>query len=349
MPPKPALPAEILELKNKLDQAKLPEELRHRAYRDLRRLLRLFKVHREAEEYNRVSHWIDWLTSLPWQKFAPTNIDLDHVKIILDQNHHGLEKLKARILEYLAILKLNQNNPQKARSTNLLITGLVGTGKTSFAASIAQAIDRPFARIPFGGLGSARDLRGQSRLHLEAEPGHITKAIKKAGVNNPIILLDELDRVVVSARSDVMGVLVELLDPDQNHQFLDHYLDYPLDLSQVIFIATANNTQNIATAVLDRLEIISMPSYTDQEKIAIAKNHLLPQIINRAGLKPQQIIIDDQLWPQIVRPLGYDAGIRTLGRSLQKIVRRFALEHVQKNTPALHLTTQNISHYLPKV
>jgi len=349
MPSKPALPAEILELKNKLDQAKLPEELRHRAYRDLRLLLRLFKVHREAEEYNRISHWIDWLTSLPWQKSAPTNIDLDHVKIILDQNHHGLEKLKLRILEYLAILKLNQNNSQKMRSTNLLITGLVGTGKTSFAASIAQAIDRPFARIPFGGLGSARDLRGQSRLHSEAEPGYITKAIKKTGVNNPVILLDELDRIVVSARSDIMGVLVELLDPEQNHQFLDHYLDYPLNLSQVIFITTANNTQNIATAVLDRLEIISMPSYTDQEKIAIAQNHLLPQIINQAGLKPQQVVIDDQLWPQIVRPLGYDAGIRTLERNLQKIVRRFALEHVQKNTPALHLTAQNISHYLPKV
>ena len=164
---------------------------------------------------------------------------------------------------------------------------------------------------------------------------------------NPIMLLDEIDRVADDARSDVMGVLVELLDPEQNFAFVDHYLDYPFDLSEVLFMATANNTTNIATAVMDRLEPISMPSYTDQEKVMIGKDYLLPEAVTEAGLKPENLTIDEALWPQIVRPLGYDAGIRTLQRTIQGITRKLAREVVEGKQQSLHLTAENIKDYLP--
>jgi ATP-dependent Lon protease len=197
-------------------------------------------------------------------------------------------------------------------------------------------------------MGSARDLRGQSRLHLEAEPGYVIKALKQAGVKNPIILLDEIDRVSESARTDIMGVLVELLDPEQNKAFLDHYIDYPVDLSEVLFLATANNTTNIATAVLDRLEPIRMPSYSDEEKIHIAREYLLPRVLEESGLSAQQLNIDDSLWPQITRPLGYDAGIRTLKRTLEGIARKVARQIVAGQIQSAHITPENIKTFLPK-
>src|SRR3989344_2997173 len=207
----------------------------------------------QAEKY------IRFVLSLPWNKVTPDNLDLTRAQEIFEKHHYGMKEIKGRIIDYLAVLKLKkQSAPSDSalRAPVLCFVGLAGTGKTTLAYAIAEAMGRAVVRVPFGGMGSALDLRGQSRVHPDAEPGQIMKALIRAGSHNPVILLDEIDRVGDEARSDIMGVLIELLDPEQNSAFTDHYLDYPFDLSQVLFIATGNNTKNIATAVLDRLEPI---------------------------------------------------------------------------------------------
>jgi ATP-dependent Lon protease len=225
---------------------------------------------------------------------------------------------------------------------------LAGTGKTTIAYSIAEALGRKFARIPFGGMGDPLDLRGQSKMHPEAEPGKIIKAMRSTQSNNPVILLDEIDRVTDQGRASIMGVLVELLDPGQNHDFVDHYIDFPTDLSSVLFIATANNTTNISTAVLDRLEPISMPSYTDNEKIMIASNYVLPRALKAAGLPEGSLQISDNLWPTIVRPLGYDSGIRTLERTIDGVVRKVARMMVEGKGNSFTITKDNVRDFLPQ-
>lgn len=233
------------------------------------------------------------------------------------------------------------------RAPILCFVGLVGTGKTTLAYSIAEAMGRKFARVPFGGMGSALDLRGQSRVHPDAEVGLVLKGVRRCGTKNPVVLLDEIDRVAEGTRSDIMGVLVELLDPEQNSTFRDHFVDYPFDLSEVLFIATCNNTTNISTAVLDRLEPIQMPSYTDEEKIKIGRDYVLPQLMEEAGLKKENLKIDDQVWPKIVRPLGYDAGIRTLGRTINGVCRKVARLMVEGKGKSFHITTENVKQFLP--
>ncbi|HQM15617.1 MAG TPA: AAA family ATPase, partial [Candidatus Woesebacteria bacterium] len=230
----------------------------------------------------------------------------------------------------------------------LLLVGLVGTGKTTFAYSLAEALERKLVRIPFGGMSSAKELRGYSRLLLGSEPGRIVKGICEAGVNNPIILLDEIDRASDEANQEIMGVLVELLDPAQNHAFVDNYIDYPVDLSNVIFLATANNTGKILTAVMDRLEKISMPSYTDQEKMVIGKQYIFPDLIHKAGLKPDQLIIREDVWPSLIRPLGFDAGIRTLQRTLEGAVRKAARIIVERGFDKVVITKDNSQIFLPR-
>jgi ATP-dependent Lon protease len=270
-------------------------------------------------------------------------------KEILDSHHYGLEPLKDRLLEYLSVMKLNvDRGTGVSRSPILCFVGLVGTGKTTMAVSVAEAIGRKFARIPFGGMADSLELRGQSRMHPEAEPGRVVKALRVAGSRNPIILLDEIDRVTDQGRASIMGVLVELLDPEQNHAFIDHYIDYPIDLSQALFIATANNTTNIATAVMDRLEPISMPSYSDQEKIMIAKKYILPKVLKESALPEGSITIDDEVWINIARPLGFDAGIRTLDRTVQGVVRKIAKMYVEGKGTQFNITKDNVKDFLPK-
>jgi ATP-dependent Lon protease len=225
---------------------------------------------------------------------------------------------------------------------------LVGTGKTTIAYSIAEALGRPIARIPFGGMGDPLDLRGQSRMHPEAEPGKVMKALRDTQSKNPVILLDEIDRVTDQGRSSIMGVLVELLDPRQNYAFVDHYIDFPFDLSETLFITTANNTTSIATAVMDRLEPISMPSYTDQEKIVIGQKYILPAAMKTSGLPGESLTIDDDVWANIVRPLGYDAGIRTLERNIDGVVRKVARILVEGKAQSVHITSQNVKEFLPQ-
>lgn len=341
---------DINDLSAKLSAANLPPDLKSKVSSMLSRLTRLSGSVTFLEEYDRITHYLNWVSQLPWNKFSPDNYDLIHARQILDNHHYGLIDVKERLLEYLAVLKLNHDQGKTdhvSRAPILLLVGLVGTGKTTFAAAIAEAMGRQLIRIPFGGLGSGKDLRGESRLHLEAEPGLIIKALIRAKTSNPVILLDEIDRIAVEARTDIMGVLVELLDPEQNQAFTDYYVDYPFDLSQVIFIGTANATANIATAVMDRMEPIGMPSYTDEEKIAIGKGYLLPKSFHAAGLPNGVLFIEDALWPQIVRPLGYDSGIRTLRRTIDGIVRKVARELVEGKIQTLHLTPDNIDQYLP--
>ncbi|MEK7622547.1 MAG: AAA family ATPase [Patescibacteria group bacterium] len=342
-----ALEAEAQALKTKLDSVALPPELKNKAQVMVDRLQLMTQFSGYSAEYERTAQYIEWIVNLPWDKSSEDKLDLNEAKKILDHHHYGMQHVKDRILEHLSIMTLNRGQQSVSRAPILCLVGLVGTGKTTFGYSLAEALGRKFVRIPFGGMGSARDLRGQSRLHPDAEPGWVIKAMRRAGTNNPILLLDEVDRVTVANRSDIMGVLVELLDPEQNSLFTDHYLDYPFDLSNVLFLATANNTRNIATAVLDRLEIIEMPSYTDDEKIIIAKTYMLPKILTEAGLTVDNLTIDETVWPKIVRPLGFDAGIRTLERTIEGVCRKLARLKIEGQGEHFHLTLDNIKNYLP--
>jgi len=343
---------EISKLKEKIARVSLPPELEDRIDEMIVRLSRMAKFGEYSAEYEKTSNYIDWIISLPWAKRSEDILDLKRAKEVLDSNHYGLEEVKERILEYLAVLKLQKEKHKKnefkvARAPILCFVGLVGTGKTTLAYSIAEALGRKFARIPFGGMGDPLDLRGQSRLRPDAEPGLIVKSLRRAGTKNPVILLDEIDRVADEGRSGIMGILVELLDPEQNFAFRDHFLDYPFDLSEVLFVATCNNTTNISVAVMDRLEPIQMPSYTDEEKITIGRDYILPKTMEEMGLEKDQIKIDPDVWPKIVRPLGYDAGIRTLERTINGICRKVAKTIVEDKGRSFHITTENMKEFLP--
>lgn len=343
--------SELLRLKNLIDSSSTPLDLKERINVRLGQLNRMVNSPSYLDEYDRISRYVDWVVNIPWGNTTEDILDLEHAKKVLDSHHFGLDDIKNRILEYISVMKLKAEKGEKEevlKAPTLFFVGLVGTGKTTIAPSIAEALGRKFARIPFGGMGDPLDLRGQSRLHLESEPGKIIKALVSVQSMNPVILLDEIDRVTEQGRSSIMGVLVELLDPKQNFAFVDHYIDYPVDLSQVLFIATANNTHNIATAVMDRLEPISMPSYTDSEKIAIATKYVLPEKIKAAGIPSDALVIDDGVWPVIVRPLGYDAGIRTLERTIDGVVRKVARMMVEGKATSVHITASNMKEFLPR-
>jgi ATP-dependent Lon protease len=342
---------EITNLITKIKTADLPEGLREIVLVRLNQLSKLTNSPSFLPEFDSMVRYVDWITMLPWNKRTQDTLDLVNAKKILDTNHFGLEDIKTRMLEYMSVMKLKQEKGETAdiyRAPILCFVGLVGTGKTTIAFSIAQALGRPIARIPFGGMGDPLDLRGQSRMHPEAEPGKIIKALRDTQSKNPVILLDEIDRVTDQGRSSIMGVLVELLDPKQNHAFTDHYIDYPFDLSEALFIATANNTTNISTAVMDRLEPISMPSYSDLEKITIGQKYVLPASMKAAGLPAGALTIDDDVWANIVRPLGYDAGIRTLERNIDGVVRKVAKMLVEGKAENVRVTSQNVKEFLPQ-
>ena len=346
---------ELKKLQEKIDSAKLPPDLHTKVQTMIERASLAFKYHSQFSQFDMVADYIDWVTSLPWQTRSDDRMDINEAKKILDKNHYGLIELKDRILEYLSVMKLNMTLAKSssdqshniARAPILFFVGLVGTGKTTIAISIAEALGRKFVRIPFGGMGSALDLRGESRVHPDAEVGHLIKALRRAGTKNPVILLDELDRVSEHARSDIMGVLIELLDPEQNVSFSDHFIDYPFDLSEVLFIGTANNTSNISTAVMDRLEPISMPSYNDDEKTVIGRSYVFPKVLKATGLSDKQLEINSDVWPSIVRPLGFDSGIRTLERTIDGVCRKVARAIVEKKAEKIIITNENIKQFLP--
>ena len=354
-----AVGEQIKELSSKVKKAEIPADLQEKMLVRLDQLSRLTNSPTFLPEYDRVNRYVSWVISIPWEKRTKDNLDLVHAKKILDKNHYGLEEIKNRILEYMSVMKLKQvqsggeglTKKQQVtlkRAPILCFVGLVGTGKTTIAASIAETLDRKFARIPFGGMGNPLDLRGESRMKPEAEPGKVIKALRATQSINSVILLDEIDRVAEEGRSSIMGVLVELLDPEQNNSFVDHFVDYPIDLSEVLFITTANNTQSIATAVMDRIELIVMPSYSDSEKITIARDYMLPKILATSGIPEGGLVFDDDVWPQIVRPLGFDSGMRTLGRTVQGVARKVAKMMIEGKGKSFRITTENIKEFLPR-
>jgi len=355
-------------LRKKVSEGTLPPDLESRVLSDLEEILRLENDISARVHIEQMLRYIDWVVHLPWQEKTTDILDIARTREILDRNHYGLTPVKERILEYIAVLKLNKDRWEKEKDTHssdkvpdeaklahavlarrapiLCLVGLVGTGKTTLAKSIAQAMGRRFIRIPFGGMSSALELRCQSRVRPDAEIGLILKGLRYAGSKNPVILLDEIDRVAESTRGDIMGVLVELLDPEQNIAFTDHYIDYPFDLSDVLFVTTANNTTNISTAVLDRLEPIQMPSYTDEEKITIAKQYVLPELMRESGLTKENLTVDDAIWPKLVRPLGYDAGIRSIERTINGICRHVARMIVDGKETFIHVNESNIKEFV---
>lgn len=346
---------QIRKLGEKIEKVNLPEDLKQNLIARIQRLALLrssagFLSATYILEYEATSSYVNWVINLPWDKRSQDILDLQHAKEVFDKNHYGMQNIKDRILEYLSSVILNikkGNITHIIKAPILCFVGLPGTGKTTFASSIAEALGKNLERIPFGGMGDSRALRGQSRAFADAEPGYIIKKLVHSQSKNCVILLDELDRVSQEARADIMGVLVELLDPEQNKLFTDHYIDYPFDLSEVMFVATANNTTNVSTAVLDRLEIIQMPSYQDAEKIVIAKDYLFPKVRQQSGLEDNQLVIDQDVWQGIIRPLGFDSGIRTLHRTIEGICRKTARQIIEGKAQAVHVTNQNIKEFLP--
>lgn len=354
--------------KKRLTETQVPPDLESRLLSSLEEIIRLENDIAARVHVEQMLRYIDWAVSLPWSERTVDELDLDRAKVYLEKHHYGLQPVKDRILEYLSVLKLNRDRwkiEEEAakddtelkdaklshsmlarRAPILCLVGLVGTGKTTLAKSIAQAMGRRFVRIPFGGMSDALDLRGQSRVRPDAEIGLVLKGLRYAGSRNPVILLDEIDRVAEHARGDIMGVLVELLDPEQNAAFTDHFLDYPFDLSECMFIATANNTTHIATAVMDRLEPIQMPSYTDEEKITIARKYVMPALLRESGLTSDNLEIDEPMWAKIARPLGYDAGIRSLERTINTLCRKVARMIVEGHKEKVIVNEHNVKQFI---
>lgn len=341
----------ITKLIEKSQSVALPDGLKE----NLSDLFNQLRINSRSEEtfwqfYQSASKYVDWIVKLPWSTSSQDILDLDYAREKLNAGHFGLDSVKERIIEYVSVLALQKSRTPdaKLRAPILLFQGLVGTGKTTMAKSISDVLGRQLIRIPFGGLGDPLYLRGQSRVYPEAEPGAIIRGLVQVKTNNPVILLDEIDRASDDALNTIMGVLVELLDPEQNSRFTDHYIDYPFDLSQAFFVATCNNTSRIATAVMDRLEVIQMPSYTDEEKIAIGRDYLFPKALEESGLSTSELAISPDVWLQIVRPLGFDAGVRTLKRNIEGLCRKAAKLIFEGRTKQVVVDESNIKQLVPQ-
>lgn len=356
-------PPEVQRLADLINTHFLPPELYTKVARMLEGLVRRHGSPGYDGAFDEISRYIDWVIAIPWKERSQDNLDLDKARTILETTHFGLDSVKERVLEYLAVINLQLKSQEDAESQAareeitrqgamaspvLFFVGLPGIGKTSIAYTIAKAMNREFQRIPMGGMGDALQLRGTSRLNGEAEPGLIIKALVNAKTKNPVILLDEIDRTAEQARAQIMGVLLELLDPQQNFAFRDYFVDFPVDLSEVMFLASANNTGGISNAVLDRMELIKMPGYSDDEKIVIARDYLLPRQLKVTGMPSEAITFDEEVWEQITRPLGFDAGIRTMERTINAIVRKAAKKMVLGQGQQFQITKENIKEYLPK-
>ncbi len=344
---------ELNTLNKKIEETKgLPQDLKERLDQMLDRLDRMANLGHYATEFDTLSRYIETVISIPWVAETKDILDLERAKESLERNHYGMQYSKDRILEYLSTLILLTQRGEGAvsKSPVLLLVGLQGVGKTTLAYSVAETLGRKFERIAMGGIGSSTELRGKAKSFQEAEPGQIIKSLIRTDVKNPLILLDEIDKASgeQGLRMDIMAILLEILDPKQNVAFRDHYIDYPIDLSNVLFICSANTTGTLSTALMDRMEIIKMPSYSDQEKIVIARDYLMPQIIAKSGLKDGELEIDPNLWPGIVRPFGFDSGIRSLGRTLEAICRKVAREIVEGTSTKVTITAENLKYYLPQ-
>ncbi len=326
---------DIQNLKQQLDKAGLPKEARAEADKQLRRLA---SMHADSSEANVARSYLEWLAELPWKKMSRDRLDINVAKTILDEDHCGLEKVKDRILEFLSVRKLNPNS----KGSILCFAGPPGVGKTSLGKSIARAMGRKFQRLSLGGMHDEAEIRGHRRTYIGSMPGRIIQALKQAGTRNPVIVLDEVDKIGADFRGDPSSALLEVLDPEQNSTFSDHYLNLPFDLSRVMFICTANHLETIPAALKDRMEVISLAGYTQQEKIAIAKEHLLPKQVADVGLKKDDLVIDEESIGKLISEYTREAGVRNLERELGAIARKLARKKAEGEEGPFTVTSEDL-------
>ena len=336
---------EIKDLEDKIKAAKMPESSEKVAMKELDRLSR---IPTQSPEYNVSRTYIEWIADLPWSKSSKDRIDLKEALKILDADHYGLEKVKQRIIEYLAVRNLKQKrNPDgNVRGPILCFGGPPGVGKTSLGKSIARSMGREFIRLSLGGVRDEAEIRGHRRTYIGALPGRIIQNIKKAGTNNPVFMLDEVDKLGSDFRGDPSSALLEVLDPEQNHSFNDHYLELDFDLSKVMFIATANNYGNIPPALRDRMEILEFSGYIQDEKIQIAKRHLIPKQIKENGLSSSEVSLDIASVRELIGAYTREAGVRQLEREIANVLRKVARDVVEKNTKSIKVTKSKVQDYL---
>src|SRR5580698_4965857 len=316
--------AEAKELRDQIEENNLPEEAKKTALKELDRLQQMPSA---VAEYTMTRNYLDWLINLPWSKFTEDKLDLAAAAALLEEQHFGLGKVKDRLLEFLAVIKLKQ----QLKGPILCLVGPPGVGKTSLGKSMADALGRKFARISLGGMRDEAEIRGHRRTYVGALPGRILHALRRAESKNPVILLDEIDKVGADFRGDPASALLEVLDPSQNHTFTDHYLDLPFDLSRVLFIATANWLDPVHPALRDRLEVIELPSYTATEKLQIARRHLVPRQLEEHGINKKLVKFPDATLRQVIQDYTREAGVRQLEREIASLMRKAALKVVSRN------------------
>lgn len=340
---------EIQKLKETLSTREIPEVLKERIYVLLERVSRSYKYSSYSSEFESASRYINWVLSVPWGLESEDNMDINNAKSILDKNHYGMNSIKERILEYIAVMNLIRSKKSTEYNAPIIcFVGLQGIGKTSMSRSISEALGRSFQRISLGGMPSALELLGRSKAIVDSEPGAIVKALIKSRSMNPVILLDEVDKCGsdLGSKASVMASLLEILDPEQNKTFMDNYIDYPIDLSKVLFVLTANNLGPISNALLDRLELLRMTGYTDKEKEVIASEYILPKLYKSTGITENQLTFSPDVWPFIIRPLGYEAGIRELERILMGIGRKVAKKVLENQQEVININRDNYREFI---
>ncbi|MFZ5766516.1 MAG: endopeptidase La [Thermodesulfobacteriota bacterium] len=330
---------EIEELRLKIEKARMPSTVKKES---LKQLKRLEMMHPDASEATIVRTYLDWMLDVPWRKSTKDVLDLKIARRVLDEDHHGLEKIKERILEYLAVRKLNRST----KGPILCFVGPPGVGKTSLGKSIARAMGRKFHRLSLGGMRDEAEIRGHRRTYIGAMPGRIIQGLKTVGSNNPVFMMDEIDKVGSDYRGDPSSALLEVLDPEQNVEFSDHYLNQPFDLSKVMFITTANMTDTIPGPLLDRMEVIRLSGYTLEEKLVIARRYLLPRQIRENGIQEKQIILDNDSLTQIITHYTKEAGLRNLEREIGKVCRKVAHRIAEGGKGPYAITPRTIGKYL---
>ena len=330
---------ESAELRKRVTDANLPESIAAVANRELDRLERMTAA---APEYQMIRTYLDWLLEVPWAKRTEDRLDPVEARRVLDEDHYDLDKVKERIVEYLAVRKLKGD----MKGPILCFVGPPGVGKTSLGQSIARSMNRKFVRISLGGVRDEAEIRGHRRTYIGSMPGRLVQALKTAGSINPVFMLDEIDKISVGVQGDPAAALLEVLDPAQNHTFRDHYLEVPIDLSSVLFIATANQLGTIHPALLDRMEIISLSGYTEEEKVHISKMYLVPRQREEHGLKPEQLLIDDEALRRVISEYTREAGVRSLERQIGTLARKVAAKVAADPTHVGHVTAKDVPDYL---